>query len=99
MNLHTILILGTSLFAIGIYTALSRNNLISILMGIEMILNGVMINLAGWTRFSGLESGWTVLLFIMMLAVMEAVVALAIFYTLYRRGRGLSADSISRLRR
>ena len=45
------LIVSAALFSIGMYGALSRKNAIAILMGIELILNAVSINLVAFWRY------------------------------------------------
>ena len=35
------LLLGAFLFAIGLFNALSKRNVIAVLMGVELMLNGV----------------------------------------------------------
>ena len=44
------LIVAASLFCIGLYGVLSRRNAIGILMGIELMLNAVNINLVAFRR-------------------------------------------------
>jgi NADH-quinone oxidoreductase subunit K len=45
------LILAGALFCIGLYGALSRKNAVGILMGIELMLNAVNINLVAFWRY------------------------------------------------
>ena len=44
------LMVSAALFSLGVYGALSRKNAIGILMGIELILNAVNINLVAFWR-------------------------------------------------
>ncbi|MBI4488815.1 MAG: NADH-quinone oxidoreductase subunit K, partial [Deltaproteobacteria bacterium] len=44
IGLQHYLILGAILFTLGLYTVLTRRNAISILMGVELILNSANIN-------------------------------------------------------
>jgi len=51
MDLYWYLIVAAALFCIGLYGALSRRNAIGILMGIELMLNAVNINLVAFWRY------------------------------------------------
>lgn len=74
------------LFAIGLFGALTRRNVIGILMGIELMFNAANLNLAAFNRFlhpSGV-AGNAVSLFIMAVAAAEIVVGLALVMAIYR---------------
>ena len=45
------LTVSAALFCIGVYGALSRRNAIGILMGIELMLNAVNVNLIAFWRY------------------------------------------------
>ena len=45
------LLLAAMLFAIGMFGVLSKRNIIAVLMGIELMLNAVNINLVAFNRF------------------------------------------------
>ena len=51
IDLEHVLVVGALLFSIGLYVALSRRNAVGILMGIELMLNSVNLNLIGFARF------------------------------------------------
>ena len=46
-----ILILSAGLFSIGLFGVLSRKNAIAILLGVELMLNAVNINLVAFWRY------------------------------------------------
>lgn len=74
------------LFSIGLFGALTRRNVIGILMGIELMFNAANLNLAAFNRFlhpSGV-AGNAVSLFIMAVAAAEIVVGLALVMAIYR---------------
>lgn len=50
-SLEWFLVLGAFLFAAGIYTILTRRNAVSILMGVELVLNSANVNLVAFSRF------------------------------------------------
>lgn len=82
-SLPTFLTIGAILFALGFYNVLVRKNTISILMGIEMILNGAAINFAAFAFFTKAVGGGVMVLFIITLAALETAVALAIILSIF----------------
>jgi NADH-quinone oxidoreductase subunit K len=74
------------LFSIGLFGALTRRNVIGVLMGIELMFNAANLNLAAFNRFlhpSGV-AGNAVSLFVMAVAAAEIVVGLALVMAIYR---------------
>ena len=74
------------LFSIGLFGALTRRNVIGILMGIELMFNAANLNLAAFNRFlhpTGV-AGNAVSLFVMAVAAAEIVVGLALVMAIYR---------------
>ncbi len=51
IELEHVLVVGALLFSVGLYVALSRRNAVGILMGVELMLNAVNLNLIGFARF------------------------------------------------
>ena len=49
--LYWYLIVAAALFCIGLYGALARKNAIAVLMGVELMLNAVNINLIAFWRY------------------------------------------------
>jgi len=80
------LILAAALFCIGLYGVLARRNAIAILMGVELMLNGVNINLVAFWRYLEPEAatGQAFALFVYAVAAAEAVVGLALIIALWR---------------
>jgi NAD(P)H-quinone oxidoreductase subunit 4L len=50
MMLVCVLLIGAGLFGIGVYGALSQTNLVMIMMGVELMLTGALVNLVGFWR-------------------------------------------------
>ena len=79
--------LGVSLilFILGLLAMLTRRNAISVLMGVELILNAGGLNFVAFSRFTaGNLDGQGAAIFVIIVAAAEAAVALAIFLNLYR---------------
>ncbi|MHB1678705.1 MAG: NADH-quinone oxidoreductase subunit NuoK [Sulfuriferula sp.] len=51
LTLTIALFTGATLFGIGLYGVLSQTNLVMIMMGVELILAGAMVNLVAFWRF------------------------------------------------
>lgn len=86
MTLAHYLAVSGLLFSIGLFGALTRRNVIGVLMGIELMFNAANLNLAAFNRFlhpSGV-TGNAVSLFIMAVAAAEIVVGLALVMAIYR---------------
>ena len=78
-ELSSYLIIGAILFSLGLFTVLTRRNAISVLMGVELILNSANINYVAFSHFgSGNADGQIYAIFVIMLAAAEAAVGLAI---------------------
>ena len=56
ISLSWYLIFAAALFALGLYGVLARKNAIAILMGIELMLNAVNINLVAFWRYGNLAA-------------------------------------------
>ncbi|MCK4316608.1 MAG: NADH-quinone oxidoreductase subunit NuoK [Anaerolineae bacterium] len=80
------LIAGAALFCVGLYGVLARRNSIAILMGVELMLNGVNVNLVAFWRYLEPEAatGQVFALFVYVVAAAEAVVGLALIVALWR---------------
>jgi NADH-quinone oxidoreductase subunit K len=81
------LILATLMFFAGVYGFLTRRNLITVLMSVELILNAVNINFMVFNRYlyPHKMEGMFFSLFIIAVAASEAAVAIAIIINIYRR--------------
>ncbi len=86
ITLNHYLLLAGMLFCIGLFAALAKQNAISILMGIELMLNACIINLVAFNRFMepALLVGQVFGVFVIALAAAEVVVVLALVLTVYR---------------
>jgi NADH-quinone oxidoreductase subunit K len=98
--LSWVLIVAAALFCIGLFGALSRRNIINIMMGVELMLNSVNINLVAFWRY--LEprfiNGQIFALFIITVAAAEAAVGLAMAISIYRNWRTVNADNVDSLK-
>src|ERR1022692_3257176 len=85
-GLYHILFISTALFFIGVFGFLTRRNLITMLMSVELILNSVNLNFIAFNKYlwPGKLDGLFFTIFIIAIAASEAAVAIAIIINLYR---------------
>ena len=86
------------MFAIGLFGVLTRRNAVGILLGIELMLNAVNINLVAFARFAGDLGGIIFTLFTIAITVAEVAVGLAIVIVIFRVRRTVEADHLDLLR-
>lgn len=94
------LILAAALFCIGLYGALSRRNAVGILMGIELILNAVNINLVAFWRYGTPDqlTGLAFAIFVMAIAAAETAVGLALIIAIYRTRDTVNVEDVDLLK-
>jgi NADH-quinone oxidoreductase subunit K len=98
MQLQGFLILAAVLFSIGLFGVMTRRNTIGILLGIELMLNAVNINLIAFARFRGDVVGMVFSVFTICITVSEAALGLAIVILLFRIRRTVIADHLDLLK-
>ncbi|HEU4322437.1 MAG TPA: NADH-quinone oxidoreductase subunit NuoK [Roseiflexaceae bacterium] len=98
--LSWVLVVAAALFCIGLFGALSRRNTIGILLGVELMLNAVNINMIAFWRYlePAQVSGQVFALFIITVAAAEVAVGLAMVITVYRTRQTANADEADALR-
>jgi NADH-quinone oxidoreductase subunit K len=94
------LILAAGIFCIGLFGALARRNALAILMGIELMLNAVNLNLVAFWRYltPDLISGQVFVLIVLTVAASEAAVGLALIISIYRRRSTIAAEEIDMMK-
>jgi len=96
--LQAYLILAALVFVIGLFGVLTRKNAVGILLGIELMLNAVNINLVAFSRFRADLAGLIFTLFTIAITVAEVAVGLAIVIVIFRVRRTIEADHLDILR-
>ena len=94
------LIFAAALFCIGLFGVLARKNAIAILMGIELMLNAVNINLMAFWRYRAPDgiAGQAFAIIVFAVAAAEVAVGLALIISIYRRRNTVVADDIDLLK-
>jgi NADH-quinone oxidoreductase subunit K len=92
------LMLSAALLLIGTIGVLLRRNVVVVLMSIELILNGVNVNLVAFSRQLGQVHGQIFAIFVITVAVAEAAVGLGILIAMFRNKGTVQVDEIDLLR-
>ena len=98
--LEHMLVLSAIVFCAGVYTILTRKNAVSILMGVELVLNAANINFVAfsqYTRIGGIH-GNVFVIFVLLLAAAEAAVALAIIIGIHQNFGRVDVDQADQMR-
>ncbi|MCL4258750.1 MAG: NADH-quinone oxidoreductase subunit NuoK [Anaerolineales bacterium] len=97
MPLSWYLVLAALLFCIGLYGVLARKNAVAILMGVELMLNAVNINLVAFWRYftPDLITAHAFVVIVFAIAAAEVAVGLALVISIYRRRKTVAADEIN----
>ncbi|HSM50439.1 MAG TPA: NADH-quinone oxidoreductase subunit NuoK [Thermoanaerobaculia bacterium] len=78
------LVLGAILFGIGLFGILTRRNLITVLMSVELLLNSANLNLVAFAYERSDLTGQVFAVFTIAVAAGEAAVGLGILLALFR---------------
>lgn len=92
------LIVGAILFALGAAGFLSRRNMIVMFLSVEMMLQGVSLNLVAFGNAWQNVHGQIFTIFVLTVAAAEAAIALAMVLSLYRRKHSLDVSLWQELR-
>jgi NADH:ubiquinone oxidoreductase subunit K len=94
------LILSAALFSIGLFGVLARRNAIAILLGIELMLNAVNINLVAFWRYLDpvQMTGQVFAIIVFAVAAAEVAVGLALVISVYRNRKTVVADELDMMK-
>ncbi|HCE17623.1 MAG TPA: NADH-quinone oxidoreductase subunit NuoK [Anaerolinea thermolimosa] len=94
------LIFSALLFCVGLFGVLSRRNAIAILMGVELMLNAVNVNLLAFWRYlwASKVDGQVFVAIVLVAAAAEVVVGLGLIISAYRRRNTVVADEMDMLK-
>ena len=98
MGLQPYLILAACVFSVGLFGVLTRRNAIGILLGIELMLNAVNVNLVAFARYAADPVGLIFTLFTISITVAEVALGLAIVILIFRVRRTVEADHLDLLK-
>jgi NADH-quinone oxidoreductase subunit K len=94
------LVLAAGLFSIGLFGVLARKNAVAILLGVELMLNAVNINLVTFWRYLQPEkvTGQVFAIIVFAVAAAEVAVGLALVISIYRNRKTVVADDLDMMK-
>lgn len=99
MTLQLVLVVAAALFSIGLYGAISQQVVVMVMMGIEVMINGVILAAAAiWWYLSPTVDGQILLLVIIAAMTVEMAMGFAVATILHRSRKSDMTDSAKDLR-
>ncbi|WP_457575870.1 NADH-quinone oxidoreductase subunit NuoK [Desulfomarina sp.] len=92
------LILSVILFCIGILGVVSRRNVLTVFMSIELMLNAANLAFIAFSRFHESMDGHVLAMMVMAVAAAEAALALAVVILLHKHKGKLDTNVFSLLK-
>jgi len=97
-NAHTVLIIATILFVLGLVGVLTRKNIIFMLISIEVMLNAAgLAFVAAGSRWQQ-PDGQVMFLFILAMAAAEVSVGLALVLQIYHQHKTMDVEDLNKLK-
>ena len=93
------LVTAAALFGIGVYIVLARRHAVLVLMGVELMLNAVNLNLVAFDAWwhDTLDAGQSLALFTIAIAAAEIGLGLAIVLSVFRSHQHIDVDALREL--
>ena len=101
MTLVNLLILAAGLIGIGVYGALSQQSFVMLMMGLELIINGVMLAAVSFWALSagGVPEGQLLTIVVMAVMAVEMALGFAMVVAVYRVKQADVIESLGGLKR
>ncbi|MFU8854834.1 NADH-quinone oxidoreductase subunit NuoK [Micromonospora sp. SL1-18] len=100
MTLQAVLLAAAALFSVGLYGALSQQVVVMVMMGLELMLNGLILGAAAfWWFLAPDPSGQVLLLVIIVAMTVEMAMGFAVATHLHRVRRADMTDLAADLSR
>ncbi len=99
IGVFDVLAVSTIIFFVGLFGFVTRKNMISLLISIELMLNSVALNFVVFNKFlyPGNIQGYIFTLFLIAVAAAEVALAIAIIISFYRMDNSIDADEMDSL--
>ncbi|MFC4350893.1 NADH-quinone oxidoreductase subunit NuoK [Fodinicurvata halophila] len=100
MTLITVLIVAAGLIGIGLYGALSQQSFVMLMMGLELMLNGVLLAVIGFWSYSlgGAPEGQLLAIIVMAVMAVEMAIGFALITAVYRKRQADMTESLTTMR-
>lgn len=85
MTLEAVLVVAAALFSVGLFGALSQQSVVMVMMGLELMLNGVILAAGGfWFFLAPAADGQVLLLVVVTAMTVEMAMGFAVTTLLFR---------------
>ncbi|MEE9485615.1 MULTISPECIES: NADH-quinone oxidoreductase subunit NuoK [Methylobacterium] len=93
------LVVAALLFAIGVYTVVAQRSAVMVLMGVEVLLNAIGLNVVAFWRFTAPAdySAQVLAILVVTVGAIEMAIGLALVLLLYRQRRTVEVDAYTDL--
>ncbi|MGI9546383.1 MAG: NADH-quinone oxidoreductase subunit NuoK [Flavobacteriaceae bacterium] len=100
VSIYELLTVSSIIFFVGVYGFVTRKNLISILISVELILNAAVINFVVINKYlyPDILEGAVFAIFIIAVAAAETALAVAIVINLYRQISSVEVEEIETMK-
>lgn len=100
MTLETVLLVAAAIFSVGLYGAISQQVVVMVMMGLELMVNALILAAAGfWWFLAPHPSGQVLLLVIVAAMTVEMAMGFAVATLLHRERGADMTDMATDLRR
>lgn len=86
MSLPAVLVVAAALAGLGLWGALAQQSIVMLLMGIELMINGIILAGAGWWAYAagGNPKGQLLVVIAMAVMAVDMAIGLAVVVAVYR---------------
>lgn len=100
MTLTAVLIIAAALIGIGLYGALSQQSFVMLMMGLELMLNGVMLAAVGFWSLTagGVPTGQLLVIIAMAVMAVEMAIGFALITAVYRQRQADMTESLGTMK-
>jgi NAD(P)H-quinone oxidoreductase subunit 4L len=101
MTLELFLLLASALFAVGMYGALSQQSVVMVMMGLELMVNGVIVAAAAFWYFlaPAAPDGQVLVLVVIAAMTVDMAMGFAVVTLLFRAKDADMTDMAAELKR
>ena len=100
MTLQALLVVASALIGLGIYGALSQQSFVMLMMGFELVLNGVLLmTVAFWSLGTGgAPKGQLLAIVVMAVMALEMAIGFALVTAVYRKRQADRTEALETLK-
>lgn len=100
MSLTSVLVVAALLVGVGVWGALAQQSFVMLMMGIEMMLNGVILAAGGFWAYAGagLPKGQVLVILAMAVMAIEMSIGFALVVAVYRARQADTTEGVGSLR-